>query len=497
MAASIADVRSALSISAPSPSTPGPSQLKKQPSQSIRKPEGISRELYSLIGPSAPTLAAQLAKPRLKQKPNLGGGGKVKWEWRTFKNSARTDSLELGHWVKANSDPNAEYTFAKYNVQHTVYSWTQDEYTRYLQDPEWTPEESQYLFKLAVEYDLRWYIIHDRYHYPTGVTRELEDLKDRYFSICRKLVRNRPWNGDETSKNQLLASFSFDKEREQLRKKYVANLENRNPEQVQEEEALYLEVKRLEQNERKFKREREELLRTLAGIDSGLPDIVEDEATFFTVDTSKLQKKKNRGTDLDSPSVSSAPSVTKRAPVVKDPVEDAKHCIIRTELSATTPATKAAHTPAYMRSFKLPYPKAAIAPRVTQVLSELGISPSRLVMPTRDNCQRLESLMDEATTLVELKKAVDKVIQDIEVTKARLDLRETEGEEPARHPETDLEMDERGTIEPEGEDGRAQSVVSTRSTRSRKHSRRSMSVSSVDTTATSSARPATKRQKRG
>jgi len=85
MAASIADVRSALSISAPPSSTPGPSQLKKQSSQSARKPEGISRELYSLIGPSAPTLAAQLAKPRLKQKPNLGGGGKVKWWVEIFK----------------------------------------------------------------------------------------------------------------------------------------------------------------------------------------------------------------------------------------------------------------------------------------------------------------------------------------------------------------------------------------------------------------------------
>ena len=76
---SAADVRSILSL--PNPSAPGPSQPRKQPgtSERARKPEGISRELYSLIGPSAPTIAAQLAKPRLKQKPNLGGGGRVKW----------------------------------------------------------------------------------------------------------------------------------------------------------------------------------------------------------------------------------------------------------------------------------------------------------------------------------------------------------------------------------------------------------------------------------
>ena len=28
-------------------------------------------------------------------------------EWRSFKNSGRTDGLELGHWVKAHTDPNA------------------------------------------------------------------------------------------------------------------------------------------------------------------------------------------------------------------------------------------------------------------------------------------------------------------------------------------------------------------------------------------------------
>jgi hypothetical protein len=78
MAATAADVRSILSLPEPS-STPGPSQPKKPAATSTRKPEGISRELYSLIGPSAPSIAAQLAKPRLKQKPNFGSSAKVRW----------------------------------------------------------------------------------------------------------------------------------------------------------------------------------------------------------------------------------------------------------------------------------------------------------------------------------------------------------------------------------------------------------------------------------
>ena len=41
-----------------------------------------------------------------------------------------------------------------------------------------------------------------------------KDLKDRYYSVCRKLVRNRPWNGDELSKSKILGLLSFEKGKE-------------------------------------------------------------------------------------------------------------------------------------------------------------------------------------------------------------------------------------------------------------------------------------------
>ncbi|KAF8631551.1 hypothetical protein AX15_002306 [Amanita polypyramis BW_CC] len=499
MAVSAADVRSALSIH-DTPPTPGPSQQKKQPGVSTRKPEGISRELYSLIGPSAPTLAAQLAKPRLKQKPNLGSTGKTRWEYHSFKNPARSDALELQHWVKA-SDANLEYPFAKYDVRPASYTYSAEEYTKFLEDKEWTRDETDYLFSLAQEYDTRWYIVHDRYSYPNA-NRSIEDLKDRYYSVCRKLVRNRPWTGDENAKNQLLASFQFDKERELTRKKYLLSLENRTPEQIIEEEALYIEVRRLEQTERRFKKEREELLRTLAGIESGLPDIIEEETPpVLTMDTKK--KKKGGMMDLESPatpsSISLGPPLVKRAQSAKNAAYDIAHCIVRSEQPATASATKSAHTPAYLRSFKLPMPKQAIAPKVTQALAELGILHTRLVMPTRENCIQLEQLLEATTALIETKRMADKVDYDIKVLKTRLGLRESQGVEATNNTagvnEDAMEVD--GMVEGEeviGDDGRSQSVVSTRS---RKHSRRSMSISSVDTTANISTRAGTKRQKRG
>jgi hypothetical protein len=82
-------------------------------------------------------------------------------------------------------------------------------------------------------------------------------------------------------------------------------LENRTPEQVAEEEALYIEIKRLEQNERKFKKEREALLRTLAGMDSGLPDIVEDDGASLGITTDGKKRKKGAAMEIDSPTTPS------------------------------------------------------------------------------------------------------------------------------------------------------------------------------------------------
>ncbi|XP_006460333.1 hypothetical protein AGABI2DRAFT_220292 [Agaricus bisporus var. bisporus H97] len=492
MNASAADIRSALSIE-PSISA-GPSQPKRTGSSAVKKPDGISRELFSLIGPSTPTLAPPLTKPRLKQKPNLGVDARAKWVLRPFNNNARTDGLELHHWVKANSDPNTEYPFAKYHIQTTNYTFSQDEYSRFLEDKEWTKDETDYLFNVVRDFDARWYVIHDRYEYHDGPPRSLDDLKDRYYSVCRKLVRNRPWAGDEASKAALLSSLQFDKERELTRKKYIASLENRTQEQVAEEEALYIEIKKLEQTERRFKKEREDLLRLLAGVDSGLQDIVEDDISSLGQLATDPKRKKRGALEAESPATPSVPSINtpllKRPQPTKNAAFDTQNCITRTELPNTTSATKAAHQPAFLRSFKLPVPKAAIAPKVTQALAELGVSHTRLVMPTRDTVAQLDSLLEATMALIEMKRVVDKVDYDIQVLKSQLGMKEEQEGDDAQGDTMDVDG---GMVEGEaGEDGRSQSVVSARSGRgSRRQSRRSLSVSSVDT-----PRPNTKRQKR-
>ena len=43
-----------------------------------------------------------------------------------------------------------------------------------LADPEWTKEETDYLFNLVREYDSRFYIVTDRYEFATGPPRSME-----------------------------------------------------------------------------------------------------------------------------------------------------------------------------------------------------------------------------------------------------------------------------------------------------------------------------------
>jgi DNA methyltransferase 1-associated protein 1 len=76
--ASANDIRDILSLPRePSTSTAVP-RKSGGPGTGLRKPEGISRELYSLLGDNVPTLVAQFARPKFKQKP-VFGKGKSTW----------------------------------------------------------------------------------------------------------------------------------------------------------------------------------------------------------------------------------------------------------------------------------------------------------------------------------------------------------------------------------------------------------------------------------
>ena len=78
----------------------------KQPT--IKKPKGMSREVFALLVADSQSSGVPLAPTdapdevlKAKRTHIIG------WEWRRFHNSGRTDGMKLGHWQK-NNDKSTE-----------------------------------------------------------------------------------------------------------------------------------------------------------------------------------------------------------------------------------------------------------------------------------------------------------------------------------------------------------------------------------------------------
>jgi DNA methyltransferase 1-associated protein 1 len=102
------------------------------------------------------------------------------------------------HWVRANVEY-AEYPYARFDIHLDPVTYSDDEYTRYLQHDTWTRSETDQLMELARKFELRWPIIYDRWievyydqrHIVAGPHRKLEDLQHRYYSVAAILSQSR------------------------------------------------------------------------------------------------------------------------------------------------------------------------------------------------------------------------------------------------------------------------------------------------------------------
>jgi DNA methyltransferase 1-associated protein 1 len=110
-----------------------------------------------------------------------------------------------------------------------------------------------------------------------------------------------------------------------MRKKYLLSLESRTPKELAEEEALYIELKRIEQNEKRFKQDRDRLLRTLLGAECGLPDLPIDEDGPLG---DPKKRRKGAPSELDSPATPSSSlfsAIPRRAQSAKSAAEGSTH----------------------------------------------------------------------------------------------------------------------------------------------------------------------------
>ncbi|KAK9806041.1 hypothetical protein WJX73_008279 [Symbiochloris irregularis] len=252
----MSDVKDILGMARPAPpplSFDGePSKATKAPK--TKRPEGMSREAFALLGDSAPIVPSHLAEGSqaqgLKEKRKPSARGQVTYQWRKFKNEARTDGLELEHWVKCFRDhlgkirpeSEGEYKYAKYDRKMLVYRYDEEEWEDVIiKDPDWSREETDYLLSLCDLFDLRFILIGDRYQFPGGKPRTTEDLKQRYYTVARQLLIARE-GGESGIANHVIIKHPFNAQHERQRKNAMDTLLRRTQAQEAADSAVLAEA---------------------------------------------------------------------------------------------------------------------------------------------------------------------------------------------------------------------------------------------------------------
>ncbi|BGP12758.1 hypothetical protein JCM10213_007273 [Rhodosporidiobolus nylandii] len=458
--ASARDVRDIMQLGpAPGTSTgglslqPGPSKAKGPPGPPKKRADGITRELYALIGDNAPTLAlAQPVKPKFKERVRRDKPT-AHWQLVGFTNPARgagaPDSedrekmarkkLVLKHWVKELPqnfvDGAPDHKFAKFNTSSQPFEYTDNEYEAWLKTDDWSKAETDHLFDLAHRFDLRFIVMADRWELP--VERGVDALKNRYYTICRVLAANRPGPvpADAAEKEKLdkarqesVAQFHFDLNRELERKAYLRSLLERTPAEIAEEDFLYVESRRIEQNYHKIAAERAELLHLLGGRDGvGVAQMGSGLQLAGAAGAKGLpgapglpdKKRKGPGWEVGGPGIGLpegwAGEGSKRKATA---AEDAALCIER-HPAPSVAAPKSNMWPSItVRSSRLAPVKSGIAQKVSAALTELGHS-TQLTMPTKANLAKLDELQASIGQMIELKKAVDRIQGEIRLVRKK------------------------------------------------------------------------------
>ena len=170
--------------------------------------------------------------------------------------TSKNVTISDGESVPGNkeSDVNKDKTITSTDKQETSTSTSTSKEEE--QSKEWTYEEVDYLFGLCRTYDLRWFVISDRYNF-NGITRTTEELKNEFYLVSRKYFQSK------NAADPLLASLEYPLEMELERKKYLERLLSRSAAEIAEEEALIIESRKFEMGAKKMLVERESLLRLL------------------------------------------------------------------------------------------------------------------------------------------------------------------------------------------------------------------------------------------
>lgn len=458
--------------------------------------------MFALLGERAPPVAIT-EHIRLKEKPKwphkvqpwsvrscLAGGSchsTDRWfrETAVFSNQARSDGLLLKHWRKK-KDVNAatfpatpaesnaasemeqderivktepDYHYAKFNVKLPRPEYTNDEYETHFKSEDWDKSETDYLMGIAIEYDLRWIVIADRYEYtpseqkPAGEssmavtmqakTRTMEDMKARYYNVAAKIMALRhPMSSMSNAEFEVHEKMTkFDPKLEAARKKLAETLLSRSLDEVKEEESLLAELKRMVSKDESFSQERKELYARLEVPYNSSSSSTPYSSTEIHQVLSNLlnqDKIKKRRFLMESGST----SISGQQPLADRNQRQSMSGHPDKRGSLSGPPSHRQLTPQLEQKFgvthherlsagvlfrhekvlKLSQAKSnAITTKIATALTELNIS-GRLVMPTAKVVSEYERLIQSIYKLLDIRRVSDKLDAEIKIVKAQKEL---------------------------------------------------------------------------
>ncbi|KAG4423017.1 hypothetical protein IFR04_003793 [Cadophora malorum] len=391
-------------------------------------------------------------------------------------------------------------TFAKFNVHVNTPQYTDEQYNLVLRSNDWTKDETDYLLGLVREYELRWPIIWDRYEYQVPIpqgegesmegvmvappkVRTMEDMKARYYAVAAAMmkVNTKVEVMNHAEFNLLELMQGYDPLQEANRKKFAEAAFRRTREEAKEEESLLVELKRILARSERLKDERRELYQLLesppsngtVGIyqsSSGLAQLFQQ---LMTVDKTKKRKSlmgaegvspapgpsgpsqqasfdrrdSSIRESISGPSGGNAPN-NKKGPAQPQtdrrqltPEEEVMYGVKRFERITTSGPS--------FRQEKIRKPIVSKSQtqqaKITNVLTELGISSTVIFMPTFAVGEAWDNLLTGVNLLLDQKKHMDKLQGELNTAlniKAEREKRErAERGEPEPEPEAEPDVE--------------------------------------------------------
>ncbi|CAD2095555.1 conserved Plasmodium protein, unknown function [Plasmodium vinckei lentum] len=138
--------------------------------------------------------------PTSSKTINLNNKNSSIWRLVKFKNKCRNDDLILKKWKKMGykndkiqfneNSIEDDYTFEKFNKKLNIVKYDDEFYNKQIKNMnlKWTKEETDYLFNLCEKYECHFIIIYDVY--DSKYSRTIEELKDRFYSVSKKVVED-------------------------------------------------------------------------------------------------------------------------------------------------------------------------------------------------------------------------------------------------------------------------------------------------------------------